>query len=102
MSKLGQQLNPFESVLRNPHVTERSSALSFDAEHPVYTFVVASDSNKATVRLAIEKLYNVKPTRVNIINIPPRQILIRGKRGSKPGFKKALVFLKKGDKIDFV
>ena len=102
MSKLGQQLNPFELVLRNPHVTERSSALSFNVEYPVYTFVVAENANKATVRLAVKKLYHVKPVRVNIVNIPPRQILVRGKRGSKPGFKKALVLLKKGDKIDFV
>jgi large subunit ribosomal protein L23 len=102
MSKLGQQLNPLESVLKSPHVTERSSALSFNEEHPVYTFVVANEANKATVRVAIEKLYSVKPVRVNIVNIPPRQVFIRGKRGQKPGFKKAMVFLKKGDKIDFV
>ena len=102
MSKLGQQLNSLETLLKSPHVTERSSALSFNEDHPVYTFVVADSANKATVRLAIEKLYSVKPVRVNIINIPPRQIFARGKRGQKPGFKKAMVFLKKGDKIDFV
>jgi len=106
MSKLGRQLNPLESVLRNPRVTEKSTALTIasdlSASRPVYTFVVADGANKATVRLAVEELYQVKPVRVNIINTPSRQIFIRGKRGQKPGFKKALVWLKKGDKIDFV
>lgn len=102
MSKLGRQLETTLTVLRRPHVTERSSMLSFNAEQPVYTFKVAGGANKSQIRQVIEKLYQVKPVRINVVNLPAKRVIIRGKRGTKPGFKKALVFLKKGDKIDFV
>ncbi len=75
---------------------------SFNEASPMYTFQVAKTANKATVSAAIQKLYGVKPVRVNTITVPAKKIIVRGKRGTKPGYKKALVFLKKGDKIDFV
>jgi large subunit ribosomal protein L23 len=85
-----------------PHLTERSSAASLDAKHPVYTFLVAPESNKALVRAAIKALYGVTPRKVNILNIRPGRVRVRGRLGKTPGKKKALVYLRAGDKIDFV
>jgi len=51
------------------------------------------------VKQAVKKQYNVEPTKVRIINIPGKMVFIRRRRAQKAGYKKAVVYLKKGDKI---
>ncbi|KKT21258.1 MAG: 50S ribosomal protein L23 [Parcubacteria group bacterium GW2011_GWB1_43_8] len=51
------------------------------------------------VRQAVKKQYNVEPTKVRIINIPGKTVFIRRRQAQKSGYKKAIVYLKKGDKI---
>jgi large subunit ribosomal protein L23 len=86
-------------VLKNPRVTEKASS---SAEQNVYTFNVEKSANKKEIRKAIFQLYKVKPVKVNIVSIPDKPIFVRGKSGIKPGGKKALVYLKKEDKIEFI
>ena len=86
-------------MLKNQRITEKASLLS---GNNVYTFDVPKDSNKIEIARAVEFLYKIKPLRVNTVNIPAKKIMYRGKPGVKQGGKKALVFLKKGDKIEFV
>ena len=89
-------------VLLRPHVTEKASDLS---EKNVYVFEINKLANKMHVRMAVEKFYKVKPTMVSVINIMPKysknprtgRVQIK-----KQGLKKALVYLKKGDKLEFV
>jgi ribosomal protein L23 len=50
----------------------------------------------------VKELYKVTPVKVNIINLPAKIVFTRGKSGRKAGVKKAVVYLKKGDKIEFV
>lgn len=88
------------SILKRPHVTEKS-AMKTDANHPVYTFVVADTANKIEVAEAVKAQYKVTPVRVNVVKVAPRNVIVRGKRGTKSGFKKAMVYLKKGDTIAF-
>lgn len=102
MSKLGNQLKAKTDLLIRPHVTERTSVASLNEEHPVYTFEVASAATKSEVRAAIKLLYQVTPRRVNILNVRPKSVFVRGRRGTRPGMRKAIVYLKKGDKIEFV
>jgi large subunit ribosomal protein L23 len=102
MSKLANQLRKKADILKRPHVTESTSAAALNDAHPVYTFEVTAGANKAGVCAAVKELFNVTPIKVNILNVRPKTIIIRGHRGQKPGMKKALVFLKPGDKIDFV
>lgn len=90
---------PFQSVLLRPRITEKAGIAG---EKNVYTFDVAPRANKALVAGAIEHIYKVKPLRVNIITIPQKRVMVRGKWGMKEGGKKALVLLKKGEKIEFV
>lgn len=85
------------NIIIKPHITEKSNFLN---EAGVYVFKVSDDSNKIMITSAIKELYKVKPVKVNIINIPPSRIFLRGKRGTTPGFKKAIVYLKKGEKIE--
>ena len=86
-------------IIKNPRVTEKAS---FAAEQNVYTFDVSSSANKTEIKKAIFTLYKVKPTKVNMLTVPRKVVFSRGKIGKKGGGKKALVYLKKGDKIEFI
>jgi large subunit ribosomal protein L23 len=92
-------LHKHAHVISRPRITEKASVKT-DAH--VYTFNVASGANKISVAKAIKELYNVTPIRVNILPIPRKSTFIRGKKGMKGGGRKAYVYLKKGDVIEFV
>lgn len=94
-SGLGERVN----VIVRPHITEKAAIL---AEKGQYVFVVAKDTNKIEIAKAIIALYNVTPVRVNIVNLPRTNVFLRGKAGVKAGVRKALVTLKKGDKIEIL
>jgi large subunit ribosomal protein L23 len=68
----------------------------------VYVFDVAESANKTEVKKAVEKIYKVTPKRVNILSVPKKETFVRGKAGMKGGGRKAVVYLKEGDKIEFV
>ena len=87
------------TIIKNPRITEKSS---FGVEQNIYTFDVASSANKTEIKKAIFKLYKIKPIKVNILSIPRKSVMSKGKAGVKGGGKKALVYLKAGDKIEFV
>ena len=84
-------------ILIKPRVTEKATHLN---EANVHVFEIASGANKISVRQAVKKAYGVLPERINIINIHARKKFSRGKYGTKAGYKKAVVYLKKGDKIE--
>jgi large subunit ribosomal protein L23 len=89
-------------VLIRPHITEKATDLS---EHNVYAFEISKLANKAQVSQAIEKFYKVRPMKIAVVNTlakyykNPRTGRMQVKRHAS---KKALVYLKKGDKIEFV
>ena len=79
-----------------PHITEKASFLG---EKNAYVFKVETAFNKIMVRQAVKKQYNVEPRKVRIINIPGKTVFIRRRQAQKAGYKKAVVYLKKGDTI---
>ncbi len=88
-------------VLRRPLVTEKSNYQLSKLNQ--YTFVVSNDATKAMVKEAIEKIFEVSVTRVNIIRTPAkRSVRARSRRLSvrKSGVKKAIVTLAEGDSIE--
>ena len=87
------------SAILRPRITEKSGLLS---QGGVYTFEVTKSSTKASISRAITALYKVTPERVAIVNLPSRKVFVKGRRGVVAGVRKALVTVKKGDKIDFV
>lgn len=87
------------SVLINPRITEKTTAA---AEKGVYVFDVSERASKNLVKRAVEELYRVGVKRVRIGNLPAKSRFIRGRRGTRPGYKKAVVYLREGDKIEFV
>ena len=85
--------------LLSPRVTEKSSMLT---EGNIYTFNVHRDANKSEVAIAVFASFKVKPVKVNILSIKKKAVKVRGKIGVRGGGRKAVVYLKKGDKIEFV
>lgn len=67
-----------------------------------YVFKVWQKTNKIEVRKAVEKLYEVKVKDVKIINTIGKKRQVGRFKGWKPGFKKAMVTLEKGYKIETV
>jgi len=86
-------------IIKRPRITEKASLKS---ESNVYAFEVAQEANKYTIRDAVKELYNVTPIKIAIVSIPAKQVIVRNKKGIKKGGKKAYVFLKKGETIEFV
>ena len=86
-------------IIKNPRITEKTSSAQ---AMNVYTFDISSGASKAEIRKAVFALYKVKPVKVNVATVPHKTIMSRGKSGTKGGGRKAMVFLKEGDKIEFI
>ena len=89
-------MHPSQVIIR-PVVSEKSYVL---AAADKYTFRVAPTAHKTQIRQAVEELFDVKVERVNVIQVrakPKRRGLFRGTR---PGWKKAVVQLRAGDTIE--
>ena len=86
-------------VLSAPHFTEKSGLLN---ESGAYVFKVSESANKPEIRQAIEELYGVKVRKVNIIAGREKNLWSRGKVGKRSGFKKAVVSLENGHKIELI
>lgn len=107
--------DPYQ-VVKHQLVTEKSLVLQElknsksnpsvrRCESPKYVFVVDRKANKADIAKAIEDIYSdksIKVVAVNTINVKPKARRVRGRLGMKPGFKKAIVTLEKGDSLDNV
>lgn len=86
-------------TLLKPHITEKSSALS---DRGMYVFRVSGRATKPSIKRAVEELYKVRVTRVNVTKKPSRIRRLGKTRGRRPGYKKAIITLKNGQKIEFV
>jgi len=84
-------------VLKKPRVTEKGK---YFEEQRKYVFEVFKNTNKIDVKKSIEDVYNVKVEKVNIINIPRKKRRLGKTEGWKKGFKKAMITLKEGNKIE--
>ena len=89
------------AVLVKPLITEKAVNLNSNS---VYTFMVAKNATKYSVATAVTALYKVTPVKVNIVNKKPTSTMSRAKGRSVAvaGYKKAYVYLKKGDTITLV
>jgi large subunit ribosomal protein L23 len=89
-------LHPNE-VLLAPVVTEKAYA---QIDNNKYSFRVHPDAHKTQVRQAVEQLFDVKVERVNISKVQPKPKRRGLHKGTKPGWKKAIVQLRAGDSIE--
>lgn len=84
-------------VLIAPVVSEKSYGL-LDVNK--YTFEVRPDANKTEIKIAVEKIFNVKVTGVNTINRKGKTRRTRYGMGKRKDTKRAIVSLADGDRID--
>jgi large subunit ribosomal protein L23 len=88
-------------IIVKPIITEKSMDNAADNK---YTFRVAKDANKREIRMAVEDIFKVKVTKITTINLKGKKRMRFDKKGRHLGYtndwKKAVVTLKTGDKIE--
>ncbi len=89
-------LEPRDIILA-PVVSEKSYSL---IEVNKYSFKVHPKAHKVQIRQAVEELFDVQVLRVNVVKVKPKPKRRGFHRGVKPGWKKAIVELAEGDKIE--
>ena len=85
------------ALVRSPVITEKSTAAS---EHSQVTFRVPLTATKREVKAAVEGLFSVKVDAVNTIRVQGKLKRVRGRAGRRSDFKKAIVTLAEGSRID--
>ncbi|MBE3585272.1 MULTISPECIES: 50S ribosomal protein L23 [Desulfofundulus] len=88
--------NP-RDILKRPVITEKSMSLLADNK---YTFIVDPRANKVEIKKAVEELFKVKVEKVNTMRVKGKTRRVRNVVGRRPEVKKAIVTLRKGDKIE--
>src|SRR3954469_5772208 len=84
-------------VLLAPVISEKSYGL---IDENKYTFLVRPDANKTQIKIAVEKVFNVKVTSVNTLNRAGKRKRTRLGYGSRPSTKRAIVSVAEGQRID--
>lgn len=87
------------SAVIRPRVTEKAGILS---QSGVYTFDVKVDANVYQIASAIEAAYKVTPVKVSVAAVKGKTMFARGRKGKTSAGKKAYVYLKKGETIEFI
>jgi large subunit ribosomal protein L23 len=94
---MARQLNPLDVVLR-PLITEKATELGAENK---YAFEVRPDANKAQIKEAVQKGFDVRVVSVNVMNMKGKPRRIRGNRiKHRPDWKKAVVTVAPEDKIE--
>lgn len=86
-------------VLRRPVVTEKSTTL---AEQGKYVFEVMDRASKARIKEAVQKAFGVTVKQVNVMNVEGKMKRFGRGIAKRPSWKKAIVTLKAGDKIEII
>ncbi|MBE3000372.1 50S ribosomal protein L23 [Nocardiopsis sp. HNM0947] len=84
-------------IIVEPVISEKSYGLMDENK---YTFIVRPDANKTQIKIAIEKIFDVKVSNVNTINRKGKRKRTRFGYGKRPDTKRAIVSLAEGDRID--
>ena len=90
------ELQP-QDVLLKPVVSEKSYTL---IEQGKYSFRVHPDAHKTQIRHAVEELFDVHVRGVSTVKMPPKPKRRGMRRGTRPGWKKAIVQLRPGETIE--
>ena len=89
--------NDFYDIIRVPRITEKGARLQTLNK---YLFWVDKKANKIQIKAAVEEIYKVKVASVNTTMQRGKQRRVRYVQGKSPDWKKAIVTLKEGSKIE--
>ena len=84
-------------ILVKPLVTEKSAIAESKNK---YSFVVVKSANKNQIKTAIEEVYGVKPSNINVANMEGRRVRFGKSMGRRNDYKKAIITLPEGKTID--
>jgi large subunit ribosomal protein L23 len=84
-------------IIRGPVITEKATVVS---EHNQVIFRVPLTATKREVKAAVEGLFEVNVTAVNTIRVMGKLKRVRGRPGRRSDYKKAVVTLREGQRID--
>lgn len=87
-----------KDIILAPVVTEKTAGITADGNKVV--FKVAKDANKVQIRQAVEEAFNVKVSNVNTINVRPKKKRVGRYTGATKAYKKAIITLADGSKLD--
>ena len=91
-----KKFNLLDTII-SPAVTEKATSLS---EFNKMVFKVHKGASKNSIKKSVEKIFKVNVIKINTINLRGKTKLVRGRKSSRPNYKKAIVTLKKGQSID--
>ena len=83
----------------SPHITEKETDLAVKNQ---YVFVVSPHANKGNIAQSVEKMYGVEVKSVRIVNVHAKKMRLGRIQGITKGYKKAMVKLAEGQKIDIL
>ena len=86
-------------VIKKPLITEKATLLK--EKNNKVAFVVAQEANKAEIKEAVERLLKVKVIKVNCSSMQGKTRRLGRTSGKRPDWKKAVVTLRQGDRIEF-
>lgn len=86
-------------AIKEPHISEKATYL---AEKNQYTFQVSANFNKSEIKKSVSGIYGVDVLSVNIIKIPAKKRRLGKTQGWRKGYKKAIVTIKEGQKIEII
>jgi len=84
-------------IVKYPLITDKATRL---LENNQYSFIVDSHSDKTTIKTSIEYLFDVKVIKINTCQLPKKKKRVGKYVGWKPRYKKAIVTLSEGDRIN--
>ena len=87
-------------IIQTASLTEKSTLLS--EKQNKYVFRVNPRANKIQIKQAVQRLFQKQVVDVNTCNYTGKEKRVRGPLGRRPHWKKAIVTLKEGEKIDLV
>ena len=91
-----KKLHNLDTII-SPTITEKATSLS---EFNKIVFKVHKGASKNSIKKNVEKIFKVNVIKINTINLKGKTKMIRNKKTYKPGYKKAINTLKKGQSID--
>ena len=86
-------------LLKNPIITEKTTDLGKSGK---YVFLVDKNATATEAKKIVENVYNVKVENTNVINVKSKKRRLGASVGVKPGYKKVIMTLKKGQKLDIM
>jgi large subunit ribosomal protein L23 len=88
-----------QKIIRRPLITEKSTRQKEESRQ--YIFEVQRDANKIEIQSAVERLFKVTVLQVRTSNVLGKVKRLGRRYGKRPDWKKAIITLKEGDRIDF-